>query len=245
MAHTSSSSSRGERSSRRPRTSPSPRRRISMRARGRSTSRTRASTARESLSFRMYAAALAPSSRTRCSRSSFQERSITGVSRSPTSRRSARHSAKPSSPGIKMSLTTSSGWTRNAMSSAVAPSSASWTSHPAVRRRSEMNQVTPGSSSATTTRRPLSRTSAAAPRPRPAIRSAPGRSWCSHGARAIAPSGVSPPKRIAPFVRCETISCTRAIAPQSAPSTSVPSPRGTRVKRAVGSTPSMRADLSS
>ena len=60
-----------------------------------------------------------------------------------------------------------------------------------------------------------------------------GTSWCSHGASAMAPSGASPPKRTAPPVLCETISCTRAMAPHSAPSTSVPSPSGTRHERAV------------
>ena len=43
----------------------------------------------------------------------------------------------------------------------------------------------------------------------------------------MAPSGVSDPKRMAPLVRSEMTSCTRAMAPHRAPSTSVPSPSGT------------------
>ena len=220
--------------------------RISMRARGRSTSRTRARMARESLSLRMYAAALAPSSRTRCKRSSFHESRITGVSRSATSRRKARHSAKPSSPGIRMSLTTSSGWTRNARSSAVAPSSASCTSQPAVRSRSEMNQVTPGSSSATTTRRPLRRTSAAAPRPRPAdpvrLRAAPDAAT----ARARWPLRARPRRSGSRPSCAETRSPARARwRPRARRAPRCPRRAGPGASAPCGSTLSTRAPLNS
>ena len=166
------------------------------------------------------------------------------MSRSATSRLIARESAKPSIFGIRMSLMITSGDVRIASSSAVVPSSASWTMQPVVRRRSARNQVTPGSSSATTTRRPSSVTSAAAPRTAAdAIGAAANRGW---KASAIVPSGPPPAKRTAPPVRVETTSRTRAIAPQIAAMTSVPSPSATRLLRELMSTaPTMARRTSS
>ncbi len=233
------------RPSRRPRTSPPAARRSSTRRRGRITSRTRCTITGALASLRRYPSAPPPSSRTRWSRSSFQERRMTGTSRRTRSRLRARQSAKPSRTGMTTSVITRSGVTRWAISRARAPSCASWTTAPVARSTPARNHVTAGSSSATTT---ILRSRLTAPGPTrasPSMAARPSPSP-SHGAMGSAPSGPPAVKRTFPADRMVTTSRMRATAPQRAASTSLPSPRSKRVSRpwARAASPSPRRSSS-
>ncbi len=155
---------------------------------------------------------------------------MTGTSLSATSRLSSRQSANPSSPGIRMSLTTTSGQHLRMTSRAKAPSWASITSAPAARSKPLRNHTTAGSSSATTMDRP-ERLTASAERLSlvPVVR---GRSSLIHGASGTAPSGPLASNRTIPPERSVTSSRMRATADHTAARISVPWPSGTVAPRA-------------
>ena len=165
---------------------------------------------------------------------------MTGTSRSATSRLSARASAKPSSPGMRMSLIDELG--RRPIREVERGDAVERLVHDAARGAKQVGDE-PGDAGVVVRDDHAAPVEAHVGR-RPALaphrRRAAGRSRASPaGATARArppPRAPSPRTAPRPAVRATTTSRTRAIAPHTALITSVPSPSGTRTPRPAEST---------